>query len=66
MIALLFSVLTAGGPLYGSLINDSPTPMDGGGDNDPLFNRSGLTEIPAGFVPPTVLRYDPSSCSEVL
>lgn len=57
---------SAGGTIYGSLINYSPTLMDCGGRNDLLFNRSGLTEVPAGFVPQTVLRYDPTSYTEVL
>jgi hypothetical protein len=55
----------AGGTIYGSLINYSPNPMACGGNNDLVFNRSGLTEVPAGFVPQVILRYDPSSYAEV-
>jgi hypothetical protein len=57
---------SAGGTIYGSLINYSPNAMDCGGKNDLYFNRSGLTEVPAGFVPQTILRYDASSYTEVL
>jgi hypothetical protein len=35
------------------------------GNSDLLFNRSGLDEVPAGFVPDIVLNYDRSSYSEV-
>jgi hypothetical protein len=31
-----------------------------------LFNRSGLTDVPPGFVPQVILRYDPSSYSEAV
>ncbi len=54
----------AGGTINGSLINYSPTPMTLGGHNDLFFNRSGLTEIPAGFVPRIVMLYDSSSYAE--
>jgi Tfp pilus assembly protein PilX len=57
---------SAGGTIYGSLINYSPNVMDCGGRNDLYFNRSGLSEVPAGFVPETVLYYDPASYKEVL
>jgi hypothetical protein len=55
---------SAGGTIYGSLLNYSPNPMDCSGHNDLYFNRSGLTEVPAGFMPQVVLRYNPSSYSE--
>ena len=55
---------SAGGTIYGSLINYSPNAMSCSGNNDLLFNRSGLTKVPAGFRPQVVLRYDPSSYSE--
>jgi Tfp pilus assembly protein PilX len=55
----------AGGTIDGSLINYSPTPMVLGGKNDLTFNRTG-DDVPAGFVQQTILRYDPSSYSEVL
>ncbi len=54
----------AGGTINGSLINYSPAPMLLGGNSDLLFNRSGLTEIPAGFVPRIIMLYDPSSYME--
>ncbi|MCL5280130.1 MAG: hypothetical protein M1376_09510 [Planctomycetes bacterium] len=55
----------AGGTINGSLINYSPTPMELGGRNNLIFNRTG-GEVPTGFVQQTVLRYDPFSYSEVL
>ena len=36
------------------------------GNGDLYFNRSGLTEVPAGFVPEVVMRYDPSNYCEVV
>jgi hypothetical protein len=36
------------------------------GNSDLQFNRSGLTEVPAGFVPELIMQYDPSNYSEVL
>ncbi len=54
----------AGGTINGSIINYSPTPMTLGGNNDLFFNRSGLTEIPAGFVPRIIMLYDTSSYAE--
>jgi hypothetical protein len=54
----------AGGTIHGSLINYSPNTMPCSGNNDLLFNRSGLTEVPAGFVPQTILHYDPASYAE--
>lgn len=56
----------AGGVINGSLINYSDAPMELTGNSDLRFNRSGLTEIPAGFVPKIILGYDPSSYSEVV
>ncbi len=55
----------AGGTINGSLINYSPTPMECGGKNDIVFNRTG-DDVPSGFVQQTILRYDPSSYSEAL
>ena len=54
----------AGGIVNGSIINYSPTALELTGNSDLKFNRSGLTEIPAGFVPRTIMQYDPSSYSE--
>ena len=54
----------AGGVINGSIINYSNAPLEMTGNSDLRFNRSGLTGMPAGFVPRTVMRYDPSSYSE--
>jgi hypothetical protein len=55
----------AGGMINGSVINYSSAAMTLSGNSDLRFNRSGLTEVPAGFVPEIVLHYNPSSYSEV-
>ncbi len=54
----------AGGTVEGSIINYSSAPMTLSGNSDLFFNRSGLTEVPAGFVPRIVVVYDPSSYVE--
>lgn len=54
-----------GGTINGSIINYSNNTMTMSGNGNLTFNRSGLTEVPAGFVPQLVLHYDPSSYSEV-
>jgi hypothetical protein len=56
----------AGGTINGSIVNYSDTQMTLQGNTDLYFNRSGLVEIPAGFVPELVLHYDPSSYAEVI
>ena len=56
----------AGGTINGSVINYSDEQMTLSGNSDLYFNRSGTTEVPAGFVPEIVLEYNPSSYSEVL
>jgi len=56
----------AGGTINGSVINYSDEDMTLSGNSDLYFNRSGTTEVPAGFVPEIVLEYDASSYSEVL
>ncbi|UCE98694.1 MAG: pilus assembly PilX N-terminal domain-containing protein [Planctomycetota bacterium] len=56
----------AGGLINGSVINYSDLTMDLTGNSDLLFNRSGTTEIPAGFIPEIVLNYEPISYSEVV
>ena len=56
----------AGGNIEGSVINYSDVLMDLSGNTDLYFNRSGLSEIPAGFVPQLVMQYDAGSYSEVL
>jgi len=55
----------AGGTISGSILNYANEPMTLSGNSDLLFNRSGLTEVPAGFVPEIVLHYDPSAYAEV-
>ena len=56
----------AGGTINGSIINYSDAQMVLSGNSDLYFNRSGLTEVPAGFVPQLILQYDPSSYAEVI
>lgn len=55
----------AGGQIQGSIINYSDNEMTLSGNSDLYFNRSGLDEVPAGFVPEIILEYDGSSYSEV-
>ncbi|HCO95030.1 MAG TPA: hypothetical protein DIU00_13940 [Phycisphaerales bacterium] len=57
---------SAGGTINGSVINYSIKEMTLSGNSDLLFNRSGLTEVPAGFEPEIVLDYNPSSYTEVM
>ena len=54
----------AGGTILGSIINYSDNTMTLSGNTDLYFNRSGLEEVPAGFVPEIIMDYDPSSYSE--
>lgn len=56
----------AGGTINGSIVNYSDTQMTLQGNTDLYFNRSGLDEVPAGFVPELVLHYDPTSYTEVV
>jgi hypothetical protein len=56
----------AGGIIQGSVLNYSDVDMTLSGNSDLLFNRSGTTEIPAGFVPEIIMEYDPSSYSELM
>ena len=56
----------AGGTMDGSVVNYSGEPMTLSGNSDLVFNRSGIDETPAGFVPQIVLIYDPASYSEAL
>ncbi|NLH40879.1 MAG: hypothetical protein GX448_03480 [Planctomycetes bacterium] len=56
----------AGGTINGSIVNYSDAQMVLQGNTDLYFNRSGLDEVPAGFVPELILRYDPSSYTEVV
>ena len=56
----------AGGMIQGSVINYANKETKVWGNSSLMFNRSGLTEVPAGFVPEIILQYDPSAYSEVL
>jgi hypothetical protein len=56
----------AGGTINGSIVNYSDAQMTLQGNTDLYFNRSGLEEVPTGFVPELVLHYDPSSYAEVV
>jgi hypothetical protein len=56
----------AGGQIMGSILNYSDDQMTLSGNSDLYFNRSGLDEVPAGFVPEIVLEYDGSSYSELM
>ncbi len=56
----------ASGTINGSIINYADNQMNLSGNSDLFFNRSGTTEIPAGFIPEIVLQYDPSSYSEII
>ncbi|HSV27120.1 MAG TPA: pilus assembly PilX N-terminal domain-containing protein [Sedimentisphaerales bacterium] len=56
----------AGGTVRGSVINYSQDAMTLSGNSDILFNRSGITEMPAGFVPEIILRYDAGSYVELV
>jgi Tfp pilus assembly protein PilX len=56
----------AGGEIKGSILNYSDNEMTLSGNSDLYFNRSGLDEIPAGFVPEIILQYDASSYCEVI
>ncbi|HIJ67490.1 MAG TPA: hypothetical protein HPP87_00245 [Planctomycetes bacterium] len=55
----------AGGTINGSILNYSDTPMTFSGNSDLIFNRSGITEVPAGFGPEIILHYVSESYSEV-
>ncbi len=54
----------AGGTINGSILNYSDEEMDLSGNADLFFNKSGTSEIPAGFIPEIVLEYEPSSYTE--
>lgn len=56
----------AGGTINGSILNYANATMTLSGNSDLMFNRSGLTDVPAGFVPEIVMQYDPSAYSEVM
>jgi len=56
----------AGGMIQGSVINYANKETKVWGNSSLMFNRSGLTEVPAGFVPEIILRYEPSTYSEVV
>ena len=54
----------AGGTINGSIINYSSEEMTFSGNSDLYFNRSGLEDVPAGFVPEIILAFDASSYRE--
>ncbi len=56
----------AGGTINGSIINYSDQEMTLSGNSDLSFNRSGVTQIPAGFIQDIVLHYDPEPYAEVI
>ncbi|MBN1796625.1 MAG: pilus assembly PilX N-terminal domain-containing protein [Sedimentisphaerales bacterium] len=56
----------AGGIINGSVVNYSDTPMTLSGNSDLQFNRTGLTEVPAGFGPEIIIHYIPESYEEVI
>jgi hypothetical protein len=56
----------AGGVINGSVVNYSDTPMTLSGNSDLLFNRTGLTEVPAGFGPEIIIHFIPTSYEEVI
>jgi hypothetical protein len=56
----------AGGTIEGSILNYSDNPMTLSGNSDLFFNRSGTTEIPAGFGPEIIMHYVASSYREVV
>ncbi len=55
----------AGGTINGSIINYSSQEMTFSGNSDLHFNRSGLDEVPAGFVPEIILTFNASSYREL-
>jgi hypothetical protein len=55
----------SGGIINGSIINYSNSEMYLEGNGDLFFNRSGIYEVPAGFVPQTILHYNPLSYTEI-
>ncbi|AQT68393.1 Tfp pilus assembly protein PilX [Anaerohalosphaera lusitana] len=55
----------AGGTIEGSIVNYSQNQMTFSGNSDLYFNRSGVTEVPAGFEPEIIMHYDPTSYSEI-
>jgi len=54
----------AGGTVNGSVINYGEDPMTLTGSVDLVFNRDGITEIPAGFETYMVLEFQPETYSE--
>lgn len=57
---------SAGSVINGSILNYSNDEMILSGNNDLYFNRSGLDEVPAGFVPEIILKYDNDSYYEIM
>ena len=55
----------AGGTVNGSIINYSDSQMELTGNSDLYISALGTANIPAGFEPEIILRYEPSTYSEV-
>jgi Tfp pilus assembly protein PilX len=55
----------AGGTINGSIINYSNEEVSLSGNSDLCFNRSGIEDVPAGFMPEIIVRYDPASYLEL-
>ena len=55
----------AGGMVNGSLINYSQSPMLMSGQSELIFNRSGATSNPAGFVNDKIMTYRPDTYTEL-
>ena len=56
----------AGGTINGSVVNYGDTPMTLNGNTGLVFNRSGIDENPAGFIPNKVIKFLPGTYSEPL
>ena len=56
----------AGGTINGSIVNYSDDPVLLQGQGSLSFDRSGLSEVPTGFVPMLTLSYGADSYSEVV
>jgi hypothetical protein len=54
----------SGGTIFGSVLNYSPVTMNLSGNTDLIFNRSGITDIPSGFLSEIVMYFDPVSYKE--
>jgi len=55
----------AGGTINGTVINYADTPITLTGNSGLYFNKSGIEESPAGFLPNEMMQFQQNSCSEV-